>query len=236
MLESVHFESAGRLLCGTLHRPSASGAPLVIGLHGLLSDRTSPKQLALAARCIAGGLAYLRFDHRGCGESQGDIATDTTFDGRCGDLVAAVAWVHGHISAGTPLGLFGSSYGGAVALAMGNRVKAQALVTVAAPVRSSTLGKAIADPVAPVVMKEPGFSQRVCFDITRRLKTLHHLLLFHGDRDAIVPISHAHEIFAAAQEPKRLCVQQNGDHRMSDPQHQSHFIDVTAAWFADHLK
>jgi dipeptidyl aminopeptidase/acylaminoacyl peptidase len=119
---------------------------------------------------------------------------------------------------------------------MGNAVKAQALVTVAAPVRSSTLGAAIANPTAPAFMKEPGFMQAVHFDITRRLKTLHYLLLFHGDRDVIVPVSHAHEIHAMARAPKRLYIQQNGDHRMSDPQHQAHFIDATVAWFAEHLK
>ncbi len=236
MSESIRFHSRGLQLSGTLHRPAAADAPLVIGLHGLLSDSTSPKQLALAERCITADLAYLRFDHRGCGQSRGDIVTDTTFDGRCGDLVAAVAWAHDHLPARAPLGLFGSSYGGSVTLAMAEAVKARAVVTVAAPVRSNALKEAIADPAAPALLSDPNFRRRLQFDITGCLKTVHHLLLFHGDRDVIVPVSHAHEIHAMARAPKRLYIQQNGDHRMSDPQHQAHFIDTTVAWFAEHLK
>jgi alpha/beta superfamily hydrolase len=235
MSESIHFHSQGLLLNGTLHRPTTMHPPLIIGMHGLLSDSSSPKQIALAERCVARGMAYLRFDHRGCGLSQGDIAVDTTFAGRCGDLVAAVAWATERLPARTALGFFGSSYGGTVALAMATQLKAGAVVTVAAPVRSSALQGAIHDPVKPVILNNADFRRCIRFDITGRLASLHNLMVFHGERDTVVPVSHAFEIHAAAQHPKKLFIQPNGDHRMSNRRHQDHFLNEAVIWFTEHL-
>ncbi|MBR9980379.1 MAG: damage-inducible protein CinA, partial [Desulfatitalea sp.] len=60
--------SDGHRLTGTLHLPDVERPPVVIGCHGLLADRRSPKQIALASALGRLGIAYLRFDHRGCGD------------------------------------------------------------------------------------------------------------------------------------------------------------------------
>jgi alpha-beta hydrolase superfamily lysophospholipase len=72
--EEIMFSSDGLCLRGTLHRPSCDLPPVVIGSHGLLSSRRSPKQIALANRCCRYGMAFFRFDHRGVGDSQGPFA------------------------------------------------------------------------------------------------------------------------------------------------------------------
>jgi len=38
------------------------------------------------------------------------------------------------------------------------------------------------------------------------------LLILHGARDSMIPVTHAREIHAAANEPKRLAILRNGDH------------------------
>ena len=59
------------LLRGMLHIPTDEKGPVVIGSHGLLSSGNSPKQIELAKRCGEFGIAFFRFDHRGCGKSEG---------------------------------------------------------------------------------------------------------------------------------------------------------------------
>ncbi|MCK7511694.1 MAG: alpha/beta hydrolase [Desulfobacterales bacterium] len=127
----------GFQLKGTLHLPAADNPPVVIGCHGLLSDRSSPKQIALAEACNALGLAFFRFDHRGCGESAGKAGGgDTSLEGRASDLLHAIRLLESRPGLGKQIGLFGSSMGGAVCLRVASERPVAAVVTFAAPVRS----------------------------------------------------------------------------------------------------
>ena len=134
--ERTSFISGELTLTGTLHLPRVEAPPTVIGSHGLFSSGDSPKQLALAKRCTAHGIAFFRFDHRGCGRSQGDFGRVTSLDSRMDDLRCAVQLIRDHRDTGNRIGLFGSSMGGAVCLALAKSLGARAIVTVAAPVDS----------------------------------------------------------------------------------------------------
>jgi alpha-beta hydrolase superfamily lysophospholipase len=93
LCKKIHFLSDGYLLRGTLHLPPNACPPVVIGSHGLLSDSDSPKQRQLAEQCNRIGLAYFRFDHRGCGKSQGYFGEVTSLDARANDLKDAIEMV-----------------------------------------------------------------------------------------------------------------------------------------------
>ncbi len=67
----------------------------------------------------------------------------------------------------------------------------------------------------------------------KHIKSIH---VFHGQADEVVPVAHAHEIFAAAGEPKKLTLQPGGDHRMSDPAFQKAFIQQAADWLKSGLQ
>ena len=67
--KKITFSSNGFLLSGALHLPTTDLPPVVIGSHGLLSNSSSPKQIQLARKCNEYGIAFFRFDHRGCGQS-----------------------------------------------------------------------------------------------------------------------------------------------------------------------
>jgi alpha-beta hydrolase superfamily lysophospholipase len=89
----LSFMSDGFRLSGILHLPEVHLPPVVIGSHGLLSTGNSPKQIELAGQCVAAGMAYFRFDHRGCGESDGGKADAVDFQGRCRDLRCAISFL-----------------------------------------------------------------------------------------------------------------------------------------------
>lgn len=228
----VDFTADGFKLRGTLHLPQLPEPPVVIGCHGLLSDRRSPKQVALALACNRLGLAFFRFDHRGCGESEGRLEEHTTLDNRCSDLLHAIRHLAGLADLGKRVGLFGSSMGGAVCLRVAAQAAIAPLVTFAAPVRSRPLK--IADPYAA---KDPGRARmaamlREDYDLGAELNKLRNIMVFHGEADDVVPVAHAHEIFQQAAQPKRLIIQPCGDHLMSDPRHQQEFIREASLWLS----
>ena len=225
-IERFTFTADGYRLVGRLHLPGVATFPVVIGCHGLESDAGSPKQRALADACTARGIAYLRFDHRGCGESEGTFGADTTLAGRVRDLLAAVDAVRRVPGAAGPIALFGSSLGAAVCMAAAEAVRPAATVLFAAPVRSRTIAAA---PSRKAVFAGGG---GLDFDLGGVLAQLDHLLVIHGTADTVVPVADAHEIFAAAGDPKRLLLQPDGDHRMSDPAHQVRFVAEAVDWFA----
>lgn len=234
-ITQIDFMADEFRLKGTLYQPSRHTNRTIIGCHGLLSDRTSPKQMDLARRCIAMGIGYLAFDHRGCGQSDGDFEKVTTLAARSRDLLAAAAFIQTETDLGPRLGLFGSSMGGAVCLAMAGRIKPRAIVTVAAPIKSASIIPTRQNTEDTGNFPPSFYRKKLQFNITGNVSVVDNLLLFHGDADETVPVSHGREIFSLAAEPKKMIIQRNGDHRMSNPAHQREFIQETADWYQNRM-
>ena len=85
-------------------------APGVIFLGGFMSDMTGTKAMALEDHCRERGLAYLRFDYLGHGQSSGAF-TDGTIGRWADDAIAVID----ELTAG-PQVLVGSSMGGWIML------------------------------------------------------------------------------------------------------------------------
>jgi len=227
----ISFPCDGLKLTGVLHLPGDRRPPVVIGSHGLFSSRSSPKQIALAEECNRLGMAYFRFNHRGCGSSEGEFDHVTSLKARCRDLGAAAETISGRIDTGHRRGLFGSSMGGTVCLSASGQLAADAMVTVAAPVRSDLSGSPAEMSRSEIVFD----AARRPFDITEGLSAISNILIFHGDADDVVPVSHAREIYRLAGQPKKIIVQQQGDHPMSNPIHQKKFVREASSWFKQWL-
>ena len=233
MIETVFFTADGLRLHGTLHMPDHPAPPLVIGCHGLLATGESPKQKALADRLNRLGIAYFRFDHRGCGKSDGVFSAVTSFAGRCSDLLAAVSALKGKLGLKGPLGFFGSSLGGAVALWTAGDTETRAVATLAAPVRFTAIrvpSSYETDPTFSGMQREAMF-----FDIGGRLPSVHDVLVCHGHADQVVPFTNATEIYLSAAAPKDIVIFPGGDHPLSRPAHQQRFMDRTVGWFQSRL-
>ena len=231
IIKDISFLSDGFKLKGYLHLPSTNRPPVVIGSHGLYSSSSSPKQIALADQCNRFGIAYFRFDHRGCGNSEGKFEGVTSLEARCRDLAEAVAVITGTSDTGDRFGLFGSSMGGTVCLSVAGELGADTLVTFAAPIRSRILEKGLPmskNSDAPEIFLD---AQKRRFDISDRLPAVSNILIFHGEADNVVPISHAEEIYSLVKKPKKLIKQKNGDHPMSNEAHQRTFIREASLWF-----
>jgi alpha-beta hydrolase superfamily lysophospholipase len=229
--KNVMFSSNGFTLTGTLHLPAALNPPVVIGSHGLFSSGSSPKQIALARQCNEFGIAFFRFDHRGCGKSDGIFQDVTTLEARCNDLISAIKTIQNRKDTGNRIGLFGSSMGGTVCLSVFAASHACSIVTSAAPVRSSSIIKKLEKSDQLNALTPPFYKKYLDSDISDKLPSTHHILIFHGDSDELVPPSNAKEIYEKAGDPKKLIIQKHGDHRMSNKTNQENFVRESALWF-----
>ena len=229
--KNITFTSNGFSLKGILHHPGIPLPPVVIGSHGLLSSCNSPKQIALAKACNAHGIAFFRFDHRGCGKSEGAFKEVTSLEARCNDLISAIETIQLRKDTGDRIGLFGSSMGGAVCISAAAYFDFDSLVTFAAPVRSASITESQAKLANSDSMDSNFEKKSPQWDISDSLENLHHILIVHGDSDQLVPVADAYEIYEKAGNPKKLIIQKNGDHRMSDKRHQEDFVLNAALWF-----
>ena len=229
--KNITFSSNGFSLSGILHHPGIPLPPVVIGSHGLLSTSNSPKQIALANACNAHGIAFFRFDHRGCGKSEGVFKEVTSLKARCNDLISAIKTIQLRKDTDKRISLFGSSMGGAVCISAAAHFDVDSLVTFAAPVRTASITESQAKSNNADSVDSTFEKKAFQWDISGRLENLHHILIVHGDSDELVPVSNAHEIYEKAGDPKKLIIQKNGDHRMSDKRHQKDFVLKAVLWF-----
>ena len=227
--QDVTFQVDGLTLSGILHLPERSPSALIVGVHGLMADKNSPKQIALAEHVMDNNMAYFRFDHRGCGESEGVFNEQTTLENRRSDLIAAIHAARTSVGNTLPVGLFGSSLGGTICLTTVNRVAPFAIVTLAAPVRSRSI-QLPSD--SPDSLKADLVHNRLSFNIQAQIHHIKNILIIHGRADETVPVENADTIYDLSSPPKKRIVLENGDHRVSNPEHQKRFIESATRWFA----
>jgi uncharacterized protein len=118
--ERVSFVSDGLKIAGVLQRPDGGQRiPAFVLLHGFGSNK-SGSWLKIAADLMATwGYATLRIDFRGCGESEGARARVICLE-QVEDTRNAVAYLQSRADIdGARIGVFGHSFGAAVAVYAG---------------------------------------------------------------------------------------------------------------------
>ncbi len=133
MSQAVSFPGAGgHALAARLDVPSAV-APRAYALfaHCFTCSKESKAATFISEALTDAGIAVLRFDFTGQGDSEGDFA-NTTFSSNIADLVAAADWLKREHAA--PAILVGHSLGGAAVLAAAAKIsEAVAVATINAP-------------------------------------------------------------------------------------------------------
>jgi len=209
--------------------------PGIVFLHGLRSDMTGTKALALADWARRTGRAFVRFDCSGHGQSSGRFE-----EGAIGDWFADALAVLNLLTGG-PQVLVGSSMGGWLALLLARAVpgRVRGLVGIAAaPDFTEDSMWAQATEAQRTALLRDGFIQRPGdygddpYVITRRLieEGRAHLVLrgplslpfpvrlLHGTADTDVPPAVALRLLDHATSPDiRLTLVKDADHRFSSP-------------------
>jgi hypothetical protein len=117
MEERVTFPSSGLKLSGVLHTPAGGDRrPAFLVLHGFGSNKDSGGSRAVARLLADFGYATLRFDFRGCGESEGPRGRVICLE-QVEDTRNALSFMAGRPEVDPErVGAIGMSFGAAVAI------------------------------------------------------------------------------------------------------------------------
>ncbi len=233
-MENVSFESEGQKIAGILHLPDEKNPPCVIASHGLLSSKNSDKYISLGEQISREGMAMLRFDFSGIGESEGS-EEDNTISKKMADLRAAIDFVHAYPHLGDRIGLIGSSLGGFLSLIQASRDKRiRGVVIWATPLHLDDLGTKKQEEDYPLP-PDAFFEDLPKHRLVPLLPRVSHCLVIHGEKDELVPLDQALGIFYQLNTPKELHVIGGSDHRLTDPAHRRRAIELSVNWFKKYL-
>jgi alpha/beta superfamily hydrolase len=188
------------------------------------------------------GVAVLRFDFTGLGNSDGDFS-NTNFSTNVADLVCAYEYLTQNHHA--PEIIIGHSLGGAAVLASANSMPAVKVVaTIGAPSDVAHVEKLMDKKVAQIekegeaqvnlggrnfVIKKQFLDDIRSITMEYKIKNLRaSLIILHSPDDQIVSIENAYEIFNQAQEPKSMISLKGASHLL-DREEDSTFVAKTIA-------
>lgn len=240
----------GEILSGLLEMPESTPQHFAIFAHCF----TCSKNIAAASRitrALAGqGVATLRFDFTGLGNSDGDFA-NTNFSSNVQDLIAAAEFLEENYRA--PSILVGHSLGGAAVLAAGKAIEsANAIVTIGAPATAEHVKHLFADSEEVIKANEEAqvdlggrsfnIKRQFLVDIDKYNTTQHigslkkALLVCHSPIDTIVSIDEAAKIYTAARHPKSFLSLDKADHLLSSANDAQYVANAIGAWVGRYLE
>jgi len=246
----VKFENeAGKILTGVLDLPAGTPRAYALFAHCFTCSKNLKAASNIARAMGDTGIAVLRFDFTGLGQSEGEFA-DTNFSSNVSDLLAACRFLDAEYAA--PAILLGHSLGGtAVLQAAKDAPSAVAVATIGSPAQPAhvaALLKGALDELnqkgeAEVQLGGRPFKIRKQFldDLDKhdlpaaiaRLKKA--LLIMHAPLDDLVAIDNAGALFAAAKHPKSFVSLDDADHLLSREQDSLYAGRVLAAWASRYL-
>jgi putative redox protein len=244
------FESAGgHELAACLHRPDGDPIGYALFAHCFTGTKDLRSVRRIADTLAEEGIATLRFDFTGLGESEGDFA-ETTFSSNVQDLLSAAAFLRLRYEA--PSVLVGHSLGGAAALSAAHSIpELRAVATIGAPADPEHVTHLFADHVDDIEAKgeaevEVGgrrfrITKRFIEDLAahepldelRRLRPA--LLVLHAPEDEVVELENARLIYEAALHPKSFVSLDEGDHLLLRSRDARYAARVLAAWASRYL-
>lgn len=213
-------------------RVTEGEGPTVVFLPGYASDMSGTKALALEAWTKANGRAFVRFDYRGCGESEGAFEDYTLADWRDDALLVVDQVAKG------PVVLVGSSMGGWIALlvAKARPDRVTALVGIAPAPDFTDWGFSQADKMALLTdgrleksspySDQPTVTTRAFWTAGEANRLMHGTIplklpvrIVQGMRDPDVPWERAARLAQLIEGDDVQCwLVKDGDHRLSREQ------------------
>lgn len=202
------------------------------------------------ARCLTqNGIAVLRFDFTGLGESEGDFE-DTNFTSNVEDILSAAQFLEENYEA--PQLLVGHSLGGAAVVFAASQLSSiKAIVTIGTPSDPEHVTHLLADNIETIEATgkaKVNIGGRV-FTIKKQfLDDLHNknmygvlrelrkpLLVMHSPQDTIVEIENAAKIYQAAYHPKSFVSLDGADHMLSNKSDAHYVGNLVGTWLGRYI-
>ncbi|HSN52292.1 MAG TPA: alpha/beta fold hydrolase [Woeseiaceae bacterium] len=244
------YNAEGHALSGLLALPESAPRAWALFAHCFTCSKNLKAATNIARALTDSGIAVLRFDFTGLGQSEGDFA-ETNFSSNVSDLLAAVRFLEENYRA--PEILLGHSLGGtAILQAAGDVPSAVAVATIGSPSDPGHVRRLLAGAegalrergVAEVSLGGRPFTMKRQFldDLERHelpvaVKSLRKaLLVMHAPLDDIVGIDNAAALFGNALHPKSFVSLDNADHLLTREADSLYAGRVLAAWAERYLE
>jgi len=248
MKSKVEFVSNGVTLRGMLESPDHNISSYALFAHCF----TCGKDIAAASRIsralTAKGIAVLRFDFTGLGNSDGDFS-NTNYSTNVGDLKAASDFLKQNYQA--PSLLIGHSLGGAAVLSVAHQLPdVKAIATIGAPHEAqhvvhnfaTNLDTINQQGAAEVTLGHRKFIIKKQFvdDVQQTESKIGSLkkalLVMHSPLDNTVKIAEAEKIYKEAKHPKSFISLDGADHLVTNKDDAEYIAVTIAAWASRYVE
>lgn len=236
--------SAGTAMAGTIDFPDSAPKAFAIFAHCFAGSRHTPGAARTAKQLTNFGIATLRFDFPGLGQSEGNFA-ETSFSQNVADIVAAAEWLTENYRA--PQLLMGHSLGGAASLAAGSKIDSlRAIATLGAPFDpahsvlhyADKIGEVDANGEVEVTLggRALTISRHFLEDladtnpVTYLSRLRKPLMVLHSPIDQTVGIDNAQNIFLSTRYPKSLVALDKADHLLTKQDAAARAADLIGGW------
>lgn len=239
----------GQRLAARLELPPDEPIAYALFAHCFTCSKDLKAAVNITRALSAAGIAVLRFDFTGLGESEGEFA-DTNFSANVDDLITSAHFLEAEYRA--PQLLIGHSLGGAAVLMAASKLPSvKAVATVAAPCEPSHVLRLLEgqrevienEGEAAVVLAGRRFTVKKQFladlgaqhmqEVIANLRCA--LLVMHSPSDDVVGIGNAASIFQAAKHPKSFVTLDAADHLLSSDADSRYAGFLIAAWAQRYL-
>lgn len=259
--ESIILENNGQKIFGILHIPKIQQTltPAVLICHGLAGHKTGRYRLyvELAQELSKAGIAAFRFDFRGSGDSEGDFS-EITVNSQISDAIKALEFLGNYRNIdSSSIGIFGRSFGGAIAIMAANRHGGVKSIALWAPFFTPAPWKdqwnIVQSPETPVLVREElmrvngqlgsveFFNQFFRMELENEILELDStaLLHIHGEKDVrLTSNAHAQGYRNCRKNAKgesKFITLPNSDHDFSNADERKYAVRETTAWFGNTL-
>jgi uncharacterized OsmC-like protein/alpha/beta superfamily hydrolase len=235
----------GQRLAANLDLPLAAAPKTYALLAHCFTCSRNLRAIVRISRVLAqAGIAVLRFDFTGLGESEGDFSA-TQFSSNVADVVAAARFLENNY--GAPGLLIGHSLGGTAVLAAAAQIPAsKAVAVIAAPDEPTDIFRHFAE--ARDALERTGHTEISVAGKTYRLnrgwlddlsgarmeKVIRDLsralLILHAPGDEVVDVDNASRIYRAARHPKSYISLDDADHLLTTDADADYAGRLIAAW------
>lgn len=252
----IEFRVGRERVVGVLNRPDKQIGKAVLLIHGFGGSKDEWSRFVLAAHALAeSGIAALRIDCRGTGESGGGWKNfvKATVDSEVQDALAAITWMKRKLKA-RRIGILGLSLGGTVATLAAARKPEEinAMVLWAPALYTQDVFKDLLTVREAALLKKRGwiwqkkrwgflkvgrpmFENIATLNMPNKLSELKiPIKIVHGDKDDVVPIKYSKRALKLLWKGK-LSIIRGADHGFYEPTQTKCLIDESIAWFKKYL-
>lgn len=223
--------------------------PYAIFAHVFTGNKNLKGAKYISKALNAKGIAVLRFDFTGLGDSEGDFS-DTNFSSNVDDLIAAADYLTTHFEA--PQLMIGQSLGGAAAIFAAKHLESvRAVATIGTPsypehvthLLESNIEEIESTGRAVVNLQGRQFCIKRQFlddlreqDMGKIVKDLNKaILIMHSPQDRTVEIDNAANIYNQARHPKSFVTLDGADHLLTNKDDAYYSGTVIASWAQRYL-